>query len=244
MKDAEQLLNRLSAVHNVVVLTGAGISAESGVPTFREAQSGLWARYRPEELATREAFADHPQRVLDWYRWRRELIQKAQPNAGHTALARMEEIIHKQGGEFHLITQNVDNLHQRAGNQSVLELHGNIFQFKCFDCEKKQTPPDEMIDLPRCQACQGLLRPDVVWFGENLSAHLLEKAVAVCQQADLLFLIGTSAVVQPAASLPLYALREGAFLVEINPAPTPLSPRCDLTLRIPAGEILPELVNV
>ncbi len=239
-----QLSQRLRAARRVVALTGAGISAESGVPTFRDAQTSLWAKFRPEELATPAAFAANPRRVLEWYEWRRELVSRAQPNPAHHALAALENHVTAAGGEFTLITQNVDGLHQQAGSQAVIELHGNLMRTKCSQCdqpaerwEPPQTPP------PKCPACGGDLRPDVVWFGESLPPEALRSAMAAAQRCDLMLVVGTSAVVQPAASLPLMAVESGARLVEINPEETPLTPWADYALRGPAATLLPALVK-
>jgi NAD-dependent deacetylase len=237
----DRLIEIVRNARRVVALTGAGISAESNIPTFREAQTGLWEKYDPTELATPQAFKRNPRLVWDWYRWRRELIRAAEPNPGHVALLEMEARI----PAFTLVTQNVDGLHRVAGSKNVLELHGNIMLTKCFDCgrgvEIEAENPDE---LPYCPDCGGLLRPDVVWFGENLSAKAIEGAMQAARQAKVFFSIGTSALVQPAASLPLYALQAGATVVEVNPAETPLSAQAQFVLRGPAGEVLPALVNV
>ena len=235
------LVTRLRAAQRVAVLTGAGISAESGVPTFREAQTGLWARYRPEELATPEAFRHDPRRVWEWYAWRRERVQQTAPNPGHLALVTMEQRI----AGFTLITQNVDGLHRRAGSHQVLELHGNLFRAKCFDEDRPvENWPDRSEESPpRCPRCGGLLRPDVVWFGEMLPAAALRAAEQAAATAEVFFSIGTSALVYPAADLPLIALRAGAMVVEINPEPTPLSPHVTFALSGAAGVVLPALVE-
>jgi NAD-dependent deacetylase len=224
----------------VVVLTGAGISAESGVPTFREAQKGLWAQYDPAELATPEAFARNPRLVWEWYIWRRELVRRAAPNPGHLALAKMESYWPKMT----LITQNVDGLHTRAGSQSVIQLHGDISRTKCANEGRIVTSwePGSAIP-PRCQRCGGLLRPDVVWFGESLPQAALGNAMQATQECDVFLSIGTSAVVQPAASLPLQAIGHGATGVEINPQPTPISDYMHYVLVGLSGLILPELLR-
>jgi NAD-dependent deacetylase len=218
------------------VLTGAGTSAESGVPTFR-GHSGLWRNFRPEQLATPEAFCGDPALVWEWYDWRRGLIGSCTPNAAHATLAEMETTL----PGFSLITQNVDGLHQAAGSRNVLELHGNIWRMRCTGCGKaikdRQVPLPDM--PPRCSACGALLRPDVVWFGESLPSEVLEAAWAAAAHCRLMLVVGTSALVQPAASLPLVALRNGARVVEVNPAETPLSPRAHEVLRGPAAEMLP-----
>ncbi len=229
-------------LHNadrVVVLTGAGVSAESGVPTFRDAQSGLWQQYNPEDLATTAAFEREPELVWNWYAWRRELLSTVEPNAGHRALVEME----RRSAAFTLITQNVDGLHTRAGNEHLLELHGNIGRVKCFHeneivsdwKESEQVPPP-------CPRCGGPLRPDVVWFGESLPEDILQAAFDAARSCDLLFSVGTSSLVQPAASLPYEAKRNEAKVVEVNPERTPLSAAADYVLTGPAGVILPRLI--
>jgi len=235
-----ELITRLRAARRVAVLTGAGISAESGVPTFREAQTGLWARYNPEELATPDAFRRNPKLVWEWYAWRQERVRQAEPNPGHLALVEMERRI----AAFTLITQNVDGLHRRAGSHQVLELHGNLFRAKCFDEDRPvENWPDGDEIPPRCPRCGALLRPDVVWFGEMLPAGALRAAEQAAATAEVFFSIGTSALVYPAAELPFIALRAGATVVEINPQPTPLSSRVSFSVQGPAGEILPALVE-
>ncbi len=233
------LVDVLRSAERVVVLTGAGVSAESGVPTFRDAQTGLWAQYDPAQLATPEAFRDDPELVWRWYLWRRELVAKAQPNPGHRALVALEGRV----PHLVLVTQNVDSLHQRAGSREVLELHGNITRTVCFGCG---APSDAPVDLaggvPRCGLCGGLLRPDVVWFGEALPADTLARAARESRQADLFISAGTSSLVYPAASLPYEALTGGAALLEVNPDPTPLTSRARWSLRGPSGEILPALL--
>jgi len=235
---SERLLTRLKRAKSVVVLTGAGVSAESGVSTFRD-PDGLWANFKPEELATPEAFKKNPKMVWEWYAWRREKIKKVKPNPGHYALAEMEKIFPK----FALITQNVDGLHYVAGSRNILELHGNIHRNKCFKCEKIYPEGVESEQIPPKCSCGGFLRPDVVWFGELLPAGILEKSYQLSQSCDLFFSIGTSALVHPAASLPLYAKKNGAYLVEINPGPTEISHLVDETILGKSGEILPNLVS-
>lgn len=239
-----ELLHQLRAAPTVAVLTGAGISAESGVPTFREAQTGLWAKYDPTELASPAAFARNPRLVWEWYAWRRSLVQQAQPNPGHYALAALEQHLTAQGGQFWLLTQNVDNLHQRAGSRQVLELHGNLQQTKCFteDTVVETWPATDAVPPP-CPRCGGFLRPAVVWFGEQLPQATLATAFTAAQQCQVFFSIGTSGLVEPAASLPHLALQRGAYVVEINPAPTPLTPQVTCALSGPAGQILPALMQ-
>lgn len=235
-----ELSHALRAARSVAALTGAGISAESGVPTFRDAQTGLWAQYRPEDLATPQAFRRDPKLVWEWYTWRRELVSKAEPNPGHIALAQMALKVES----FKLITQNVDGLHQRAGSTNVIELHGNITRTKCFDCEQiAETWVEDSNVPPKCPACGGLLRPDVVWFHEPLPRAALIAATEAAQTCNVFFSIGTSGVVEPAASLPFEALRCGAVVVEVNPNETPLSPHATYALRGPAGAVLPALLH-
>jgi NAD-dependent deacetylase len=236
----QRLLRALRVARRVGVLTGAGISAESGIPTFRDAQSGLWARFRPEELATAAAFRRNPQLVWDWYEWRRGLVAGAAPNAAHLALARLQTLV----PEFTLVTQNVDGLHQRAGSTDVLELHGNIHRSRCFvEDTVVDTWPDTGERPPRCPACGAHLRPDVVWFGEALPPAALARADAVARECDVFFSIGTSAAVFPAAQLPMTALQGGATVVEVNKDPTPLTSAATFSLLGAAGTILPALID-
>lgn len=234
------LVTAIRDARHVAVLTGAGVSAESGVPTFRDAQTGLWARYSPQELATPEAFQQNPQLVWEWYTWRRELVTRAEPNPGHLALADLERRLPR----FTLITQNVDGLHQRAGSQNVIELHGNIARTKCF---RENTIVDAWVDTgeipPRCPRCQGPLRPDVVWFGEVLPPKALEAAVAAARSCDVFLSIGTSGLVQPAASLPYHAQQRGAVLVIINPDAKAAELRNYYALAGPSGRVLPALLQ-
>jgi NAD-dependent deacetylase len=224
----------------LVALTGAGVSQESGLRTFRDAQTGLWAQYKPEDLASPQAFARDPKLIWDWYAWRREAVKGVRPNAGHYALAEIE----KRVPEFTLITQNVDGLHRMAGNQRVLELHGNIQRVRCADCSTfAETWDDDGELVPRCKVCGGLLRPDVVWFGEALPRDQLEAAVEAARTCEVFFSIGTSGVVQPAASLAFAAHNRGAVVVEINAEATPLTAKANHAFQGKSGEILPELVK-
>jgi NAD-dependent deacetylase len=234
------LISALRDAGRVVALTGSGISAESGVPTFREAQTGLWERYDPQELATPEAFAQDPHLVWEWYEWRRNLVAEAAPNPGHRALAELERRI----PDFTLVTQNVDGLHERAGSRNVIELHGNILRSTC-SLEYEVIQPEEHDDSvpPRCPLCGAFLRPDVVWFGEMLPAEALEAASEAARECDLFLSVGTSSLVYPAAALPYEALENGAVLAEINLKETPLTPHADYSLRGPAGELLPSLLR-
>ncbi|HWR82669.1 MAG TPA: NAD-dependent deacylase [Candidatus Deferrimicrobium sp.] len=223
-----------------VVLTGAGISAESGVPTFR-GQEGLWGKFRPEELATMSAFLANSKMVWEWYNWRRQVIAQVKPNPGHYALAELPRWFER----FTLITQNVDGLHRAAGSVDVLELHGSLYRDKCADCNRpfaggKDIDPD---NIPVCPHCAGKIRPDVVWFGEMLDARIIDRAFAESERAELFFSIGTSAIVHPAASLPVAANRSGATLIEINPEATPLTALADLYVPAQSGAFLPEVVE-
>src|SRR5438270_10037608 len=237
MNFPNSLIESLRAAKKIVALTGAGISAESGLATFRDAQTGLWSRFRPEELATVEAFQRDPKFVQDWYAWRRENALKAEPNAGHLALAEME----KRTPQFLLVTQNVDGLHARAGSQRIVELHGNIHRFRCFENDCAGDNFD--VENGRCRACGGNLRPDVVWFGEMLPIEALEKATDATEKCDVFFSIGTSSIVYPAADLWRRAKERGGIVIEINKDPTPLTPLADYSFLGKAGEILPLLVE-
>jgi NAD-dependent deacetylase len=233
------LCQKLAAARSVTVLTGAGVSAESGVPTFRDAQTGLWAKFRPEELATPRAFRRNPRLVWEWYEWRRKLLSGAKPNPAHLALADMEAIF----PQFQLVTQNVDGLHQRAGSRKVIELHGNISRTKCFDEGTLVSSWKDTGDVPpKCPDCGGLLRPDVVWFEESLPEKEMQLAAHASTHCDVFLSIGTSTVVYPAASLPFEALRTGATVVEVNAEPTPLTTQATYVLAGAAGVMLPQLV--
>ena len=225
---------------NVVALTGAGISAESGIATFR-GQDGLWENQRLEDVATPAGFRRDPRRVWEWYEGRRAQVLKARPNAGHVALARYEE---RHPG-FVLVTQNIDGLHRAAGSRRVVCLHGDLFRVRCeregTSREDRRVPLPEI--PPRC-ACGGLLRPDVVWFGEMLPEREMSEAAGAARRATLFLVIGTSALVYPAASLPEIARRHGAYVVEINIEPTPLTPLVDEVVEGPAATVLPSLLGV
>jgi NAD-dependent deacetylase len=234
-----KLVEAVRAARRVVALTGSGISAESGVPTFRDAQTGLWARYDPQELATGEAFARDPDLVWSWYAWRRELVRKAGPNAGHFALAELERLVPR----FALVTQNVDGLHGRAGSRNVVELHGNILRTRCSAEGLPFEPDGEAERTPVCPNCGAPLRPDVVWFGEMLPEAEILAASEAARGCDLFLSVGTSGFVYPAAGLPRQARAAGAVVVEVNPDETPLTAYADYSLRISACEALPALVR-
>jgi NAD-dependent deacetylase len=223
---------------SLAVLTGAGISAESGLPTFR-GPGGLWRNFRPEQLATPEAFHRDPQLVWEWYDWRRSVHAKCEPNAGHHALAEIEARVQ----EFLLITQNVDSLHEQAGSRKIVHLHGSLWRVRCLVCggeeENTQVPLDPL--PPRC-ACGGMLRPDVVWFGEALPQASMERALQAAYSAEVFLVAGTSSVVYPAAALPHVAKQHGARVIEVNLEPTELSSVADITLRGRCGEILPQFL--
>ncbi len=235
-----ELITYLKKATRVAALTGAGVSQESGLRTFRDAQAGLWAQYRPEDLATPGAFARDPKLVWDWYAHRRESAKFAKPNAGHYALAAMEKYI----PEFTLITQNVDGLHRVAGSMNVLELHGNILNVRCSECGTfDDNWGDDSLAVPRCKKCNGLMRPDVVWFEESLPRAQLDAAVNAMHTCQVFFSIGTSGVVHPASALAHAAKAEGAVVVEINAEPTPLTAKADFAFHGKSGEILPDLVK-
>lgn len=229
----------MSACRAVSALTGAGISAESGVPTFR-GNDGLWAKFRPEDLASMDAFLANPKIVWEWYNWRRELMAGVEPNDGHRALAMCEAIFE----QFTLITQNVDGLHAQAGSNNILELHGNIHRNKCVGCNR---PIDSNVTIdpmkiPTCDECGGKIRPDVVWFGELLDETVIDRAFVEAEQAQVFLVVGTSALVHPAACLPLAAKRHGATIVEINIETTPLTEIADFHINEKSGIFLPLLL--
>ena len=234
----DALRDVLRDARHVCVLTGAGISAESGVPTFREAQTGLWEQYNPLELATPEAFVRDPELVWRWYRWRRELVAAAEPNAGHRALAKLETLVPR----LTLVTQNVDGLHQRAGSRDAIEFHGNIFVDRCF-VEGCVVDCDHATDVPTCPGCGADARPGVVWFGEAIPAAALDDAFAAAADCDVFLSVGTSSLVYPAAGLADIAKETGATVVEINPQPTDLADSISFAIAANAGAVLPELVD-
>ncbi|MAS37571.1 MAG: NAD-dependent protein deacylase [Anaerolineaceae bacterium] len=244
----QQAAHVLRGARHPAVLTGAGVSQESGVPTFREALDGLWAQYDPEELATPMAFQRNPKLVWDWYAHRRALLGAVQPNPAHLALARLEQ----RFSSLRIITQNVDDLHEQAGSTHIIHLHGNIARSKCVaNCQGNPT----LIDLttldpaddetpPKCPHCGEFVRPDVVWFHEVLPAHAIQDATAAAQRCDVMLVVGTSGLVSPASTLPHLAKQHGATIIEINPAASTISPIADIKLTGPAGLLLPQLVEV
>ena len=234
----KQAANFLQAKKKVVILTGAGVSAESNVPTFR-GKDGWWKNHRPEDLATPEAFRKDPAFVWEWYGHRQKLVRKCSPNPAHYSIARMEELFE----EFVLITQNVDGLHRQAGSRKILELHGDLFRARCTsegtvtDFELGEDP------LPKCKSCGALLRPHVVWFGESLDSDVIRQSLEASASCDVFIVAGTSAMVQPAASFPLYARSAGAMVIEINPEPTPITPLVNLSIGATAGEALSKILE-
>ena len=234
----EEVVEFLAGTGRVAVLTGAGISAESGVPTFR-GKDGLWKQHKAETLATPEAFERDPKLVWEWYDWRRGLIAPVEPNAGHRVIAGWERLF----GEMAVITQNVDGLHAKAGSQNVVELHGNIWKLRCT----REGTVEEVRDNPLphippvCPNCGSFLRPHIVWFGESLDPVVLDRATDLSESCQVMFVIGTSAVVHPAASLPYAAARAGAKIIEVNLEPTSLTPHANFFFPGKAGEILPVL---
>jgi NAD-dependent deacetylase len=247
VRDLNTAVDLLRQAQRVVVSTGAGMSRESGIPTFRDAQEGLWARFNPEELATERGFRAAPARVWGWYSYRRGRILSCQPHAGHRALVELERHL----PELVIVTQNIDGLHQAAGSTDVIELHGNVHRAKCLDArhpyggelpavaatEGAEQPP------PPCPTCGSPLRPDVVWFGELLPAEATARAWALAERCDLLLVVGTSGMVWPAAELPFIAARAGARIIEINPEPSEITRIADVFLAAPAGAALPALLE-
>lgn len=268
---APDLLEKLRSCRKLAVFTGAGMSAESGIPTFRDAQTGLWAKFNPQEVASAAAFRKNPQLVWDWYVHRAGFVRQADPNAGHRAVAELQSLL----PDVTVITQNIDNLHQKAGSANVLELHGSLFRLKAFVDPEDDRDPDtpqvichvcngyavhEHCDsyatkedlaaialkagpVPRCPGCGCLLRPDIVWFGEPLDIHVLDAALQVADACDLMICIGSSLEVQPAASIPYRAKWGKAIVIEINPEPTHLSAEANVFVQGPAAEALPKLLD-
>ncbi|BBX95461.1 NAD-dependent deacylase [Mycobacterium lacus] len=228
----------------VTVLSGAGISAESGVPTFRDDKNGLWARFDPYELSSTRGWECNPERVWGWYLWRHYLVAKVEPNDGHRAIAAWQD-----HADVTVVTQNVDDLHERAGSAPVHHLHGSLFEFRCARCGvpyndplPEMTEPAIEVEPPVCSRCGGLIRPDIVWFGEVLPERAWQSAVAATEAADVMVVVGTSAIVYPAAGLPELALSRGAAVIEVNPEPTPLTRSATISIRESASQALPGLL--
>lgn len=238
----EKAIEILNSSKSLFILTGAGISAESGIPTFR-GTDGLWKNYSATDLATPEAFEKNPELVWEWYHWRQGIILKAEPNPAHFAVAELE----KKFNNFLLLTQNVDNLHRRAGSKKVLELHGNIFRARCLSCGRivhhQIEPGKEINNLPKCD-CEGLLRPDIVWFGEQIPQDIWQASLEFLSTADTSIICGTSGIVWPAAAIPEMAKKNRAKIIEINLEPTPISSIVDVSILGKAGEILPQIIKI
>ncbi len=228
----------LSEAARVTVLTGAGVSKESGIPTFRDAQTGIWAEFNPEELATPEGFLANPPLVWKWYDFRRKLLGDAKPNPGHYALVELEKYVPK----VTIVTQNIDGLHQKAGSSDVVELHGSITRFHCFDNQHEaKDVPYELEEPPSCH-CGSMIRPAVVWFGEALPSKSFTRGVTECEYSQVILVVGTSALVQPAASLPMAGYNRGAKIIDVNPDTNPVTQISFLSLMGPSGEMLPKVV--
>ncbi|MDR3613653.1 MAG: NAD-dependent deacylase [Candidatus Obscuribacterales bacterium] len=237
--DIEKAAALMRSASNMAVLTGAGVSKESGIPTFRDAQTGLWAKYDPQQLASPEGFKNNPELVWQWYDMRRQNLANVQPNAAHIAISALES----EFSEFAVLTQNVDGLHQRAGSKHVVELHGNITTFYCFDrLHPASEIPTGLKQPPVCH-CGSLIRPAVVWFGEALDRSVWRSASQTAIGCEVMLVVGTSALVQPAASLPFDAKQKGAKIIEINPEQTPLTRRADLFIQAPAAIAFPLLMQ-
>ena len=262
-----ELAEAVRSARRVVVLSGAGISAESGVPTFRDAQTGLWERFSPEQLASEDAWWAHPALVWSWYQWRARMVRTCAPNPGHRAVGQWQRALARTGGSLQVVTQNVDDLHERGGAEVLSHLHGSLFEYRCAECgepadhdpgaagERQDGAPlagqeEDLENLlltppPDCEHCaDGLLRPGIVWFGEVLSTDALDRAYFALDQCDLAVVVGTSAVVQPAASLPFVALGAGAAVVEVNPEVTEFTSAATWHLSGPAGTVLPALAKL
>ncbi|MHA1616863.1 MAG: NAD-dependent protein deacetylase [Candidatus Njordarchaeales archaeon] len=238
--DISRAVEVIRSASFLVALTGAGVSAESGIPTFR-GKDGLWNKYRPEELATPQAFNRDPKRVWEWYVWRIKIVLNAKPNPAHYALAELEKI----GLLKALITQNVDDLHERAGSKKLIKLHGNILEARCVSCNyvvKWSQPPSEI--PPKCPLCSSLLRPNVVWFNEPLPEKALQEALDLASKADTMLVVGTSGIVMPAGALPFIVKDHEGTVIEINVSESAITPIADIFLRGSAGKILPEIVKM
>lgn len=237
----EKFIQRLKTADSIVFFTGAGISAESGIATFR-GEDGIWKRFRPEELANFDAFMSNPDRVWEWYQYRREIVHECEPNPGHYAIAEFEKYFTR----VTVVTQNVDGLHARAGSKEIYEVHGNIERNYCIQCKTFYDSPEikESEKTPKCDKCGGLIRPDVVWFGESLPMDIFTAGETAAAKSDICFVVGTSAVVYPAAYIPLSAKQAGSYIVEINLDSTEISGTVDLAIQGKAGEVLPEILKI
>jgi NAD-dependent deacetylase len=239
----ENAARRLANVQRLMVLTGSGVSRESGIATFRDPQEGLWARYDPMDLATQEGYLRNPKLVWEWYEYRFGMVETASPNAGHLAIAGLETLL----PQVTVVTQNIDGLHQAAGSTDVIELHGSIRRYRCLQGKHSGFSPADFADQPerppRCPTCGDLLRPEVVWFGEMLPRTALERAFDLSMTCDALLAVGTSGEVQPAASLPVYALQHGAVVIDVNPNEDGIAEVADIYLQGPGGVVLPRLLE-
>lgn len=235
----ESLSKKIKNAKKIVFVTGAGISQESGIPTFR-GNDGLWRKYDPMQLATIDAFNDDPKLVWEWYEDRRMNILNAKPNLGHSAIADLEKF-----SDVTVLTQNIDGLHQRAGSSHVLELHGSIIRIKCTVCDFEDDIPTSFENLPpKCTKCGNNLRPDVVWFGESLPQKVWSQAITEASTCDVMIIAGTSLVVSPANTLPVYAKQNNATLIEVNPEQTQMSSEMDMTLRTTSAKALPSILKI
>lgn len=243
----DELMNTIGQARRILIFSGAGMSAESGVPTFRDELTGLWEQYDPMDLATPEAFERDPALVWGWYMWRRQQVAEVEPNAGHRAIAAWQRIY-----PLRIVTQNVDDLHERAGSYGVVHVHGELFASHCHRCRAPHKPTaleetseqiGQPIDPPHCKLCGGLVRPSVVWFGEALDEASLRAAIYEAENSDVVLAIGTSGLVQPAALVPQWAKDQGAQVIQINPNPTALDELCDINIRSTAAHVLPQIVE-
>ncbi|MEO9276784.1 MAG: NAD-dependent deacylase [Nitrososphaera sp.] len=234
----EQVSDKLRKSEKIVFVTGAGISQESGIPTFR-GKDGLWRKYDAMQLATIDAFYSNPKLVWEWYEERRRNILSAKPNPGHVAISELQK--HK---EVHVLTQNIDGLHQRAGSKSVYELHGSIITIKCTACSFKDKIESSFSEIPPICKCGSILRPDVVWFGEALPQDVWQGAIQQASTCDTMIVVGTSLAVSPANLLPVYAKQNGATMIEVNPEQTMMSETMDLSLRVSSAKALPEIIDI
>lgn len=234
----ESIKSQMKSIRKVVFVTGAGISQESGIPTFR-GKDGLWRNHDAMKLATIDAFYDNPKLVWEWYNERMENIFNTNPNQGHIAIAELEKFV-----EVKVLTQNIDGLHQKAGSTKVLELHGSIVKIKCSVCGFRDKITIAYSKIPPLCECGNLLRPDVVWFGESLPQYVWEKAIMIARQCDLMVIVGTSLVVSPANTLPIYAKQNNSMLIEVNPEKTEMSSEMDLVIRDSSASALPEFVSM
>ncbi len=241
--DFARAAEKIARSSRLAVLTGAGVSRESGIPTFREAQDGLWARFDPMEMASERGFLRNPKLVWEWYEYRFGMVAAAQPNPGHLAIAALEELV----PNITVVTQNIDGLHQAGGSTRVLELHGSIRRYKCFSGAHTGYTRDDLAAQsdkpPRCPRCGELMRPDIVWFGEYLPEQVMRDAYAACLEADVALVVGTSGVVQPAASLPYIAQEAGATVIDVNPEDDEISRMADIFLQGMGGAVLPSLIE-